>query len=99
MWFNININVVHKLGYAEAIFLEHLDNKNPANNIIRLNVSNVCKDYKITLSTGQRAIKTLTTEEYIVKHSSNTYTLGEKFYSTFPEYYHKKHTYGKYNSI
>ena len=94
MWININTNVVHQIGYVEAVFLEYMDDTNPTNNIIRLNVSKVCRKYKIPISTGQRAIRNLSTKGYLEKHSSTKYTLGDKFYSTFPEYLLKSHNYG-----
>ena len=94
MWLNINTNVVHKLGYVQAVFLEYLDDTSPTNNIVRLNVSEVCRKYKIHISTGQRAIRELSANEYLLKHSSNTYTLGDRFYSDFPEYLLKSHNYG-----
>ena len=52
------------------------------------------RKYKIPISTGQRAIRNLSTKGYLEKHSSTKYTLGDKFYSTFPEYLLKSHNYG-----
>lgn len=92
MWCKININVAYKLGYPAAILLEHIDNINPTNNKAKLNISDICRTYKIPLNTGYRVISALVSMQYLIKTNKH-YALGDKFYEDFPEYTLKPHSY------
>jgi len=89
MWCYINTEVATKLGFSKASILEHFFMKNPHNNKVNFNVSNLSRDLPISLSTAQRSMKELVEEEFLIKHSRSVYSFSTKFFTTFEEYKQK----------
>jgi len=83
----VNSEVAAICGLAKAVILDSLFMKNPHNNKLKVNVSELAATLPISLSTVQRCIKELAEEEqYLIKHSRSVYSFSSRFFDTFEEY-------------
>ncbi|MCK5788305.1 MAG: hypothetical protein KAH32_04875 [Chlamydiia bacterium] len=81
----ISTEVAEKVGFNQAILLEHIFSVSPQHKL-KLEQSVLSKLLPISLSSVQRGLRSLLDSGYLLKHDRAEYSLTVKFYSEFKDY-------------